>query len=307
MTREELIGKSIMQLKERFFQADTFLESNTCFDIIAKSGEKTIYMKVYENIDAIRKAQAEELKKISKVLNVPCIIIGEKSKAATLRDNTVYFRYEVPAVNTNTFEKLLDNMVPEAKYFKGRYIAEILPEELRKKREELKLSMKELALKIGVANETLRRFEKGASTSVDTAKRLEEELGNGVIKKFDVLEYRPEMGEIDEIPDEELLEKVHELGVKLALFEHAPFHAFGEKESGIFISRGKGKSDLVKKAVELKKTGSMSNKGSMIVTKEYKYSSVDGIPIINEDDLETISKFKDLKKLIQEREEKENK
>lgn len=304
MTREELISRAIQALKQRFFQVNTFLESNTCFDILAKNNERTVYLKIYENIDAIRKEQADELKKLGKVLDAPCLIIGEKTKAFTLRDNTVYFRYEVPAVNANTFEKLLDNLVPEAKYFKGRYIAEISAEDLRKKREDLKLSMKELALKIGVANETLRRFEKGTSTSVETAKRIEDELGKGVIKKVDVLNYRPKLEEVDETPGERLLEKVHNLGVKLALFEHAPFNAFGEKETELFISSGKRKNDLAKKAFELKKTTAMLKKDSLIVTKEYKHNSIDGIPIINEDDLETISKFRDLKKLIHEREEK---
>ena len=62
----------------------------------------------------------------------------------------------------------------------------------------------------------------------------------------------------------------------------------------------KNKPEL-KKAIELKKTSTIINSDSIIITQEYKYKQANGIPIIEESDLDTITKIKDLKKLISER------
>ncbi|HLC93003.1 MAG TPA: helix-turn-helix domain-containing protein [archaeon] len=304
MNRVEMTNSAVAALRKKGFQITTFLDSNTCFDIIAKKGESTILIKVYENIDSIRKEQALELHKLSQVLEASGLIIGRKTKVFEMQGGTVYFRYDIPTITIGTFEKLLDDETPSVKYFKGKYIVDIDFDALRKKRGEMNLSLQELAEKIGVSGESMYRFEKGASTSAQTAKRLEKELDEDFTKKIPVFGYRPQRKKIDEVPDEKLLEKVHELGVKMALFEHAPFNAFGEMEKGMLISMGKGKFDIPKKAMELKKTSAVIESDSIIVTKEYKYKSVEGIPVIEEADLQTINKIKELRKLINEREKK---
>ncbi len=302
MNREHMIARAIGALRKEGFGLTTFLESNTCFDIIAKRGSNTLVLKVYENIDSIRREQGEELKKLGQVLSASCIIIGGKTKVFSLENGTVYSRYGVPTITIGTFEKLLGNEAPSCRYFKGKYIVDIDFGAMHKKREELNLSLQELAQKIGVASGTLYRFEHGASTSAETAKKLEKELDEGLVKRIPVLESGGVRKKVDEIPDEKLLESVHNLGVKMALFGHAPFNAFGESDKGMFISTGRGKFDIPKKAVELRKTSAVIDSDSIIVTKEYKYKSVEGVPVIEQSDLDSVSKFKDLRKLIQERE-----
>lgn len=302
MNREEMLRKILSSLKKNYFYVSTFFGSNTCFDFIAKSGKKTLLIKVYDNIDSIRKEQGEELKKLANVLSGTCIIIGNKSKVFNLKEQTVYFRYNIPTLTLKTFEHVLDQEIPKMKYFKGKYIVDIDFEELKKKRKELNLSLEELAEKIGVASDTLHRFEKGSSTSLETAKKLETELNKDLVLDVDIFKYKPIIAEFDDQPQERLLEKVHDLGVKMAVFNHTPFRAYGTNDQGIFISTSKGNFDIPKKALELKKASAIIKSDSIIVTREYKYDSYDGVPILNETDLETISKLKDLKKLIEERE-----
>ncbi len=303
MTREHIIARAVLALQTKGFRTTTFPDSNTCFDIIAKDENATLLLKVYENIDSIRKEQAEELIKLSGVLDASCVIVGNRTKVFELQHGTVYVRYGIPTITLGTFEKLLDEKIPQVKYFKGKHIVEIDFDALRKKRNELNLSLRELAQKIGIASGTLYRFEHGANTSVETAKRLEKELDTDLSKGIEIFGCRPQRKRIDEVPSEKLLEKVHDLGLRMALFEHAPFNAFGELENGMLISTGKGKFDIPKKALELRKTSAVIESDSIIVTKEYKYKSVEGIPIIGEAELETIGKIKELRKLISEREE----
>jgi len=301
MNRSELITRTINALQKKGFSVSTFFNTNTCFDFIANKEGTTLIVKVYENIDSIRKGQGNELRKLGLVLNANCIIIGEKTKVFSLKNRVVYSRYDVPVVSISTFEGMLENKAPRVKYFKGKEIVDIDFEKLRKKREDLQLSIGELAGKLGLASETLHRFEKGASTSLETAGKLEKFLDKELIMDVDVFG-NSHLKEFDEVPREKLLEKIHDLGLKMALFSHSPFDAYGKSNEGLFISTGKGKFDIPKKALELKKVSTSIKSDSVIVTKEYKYKSIDHIPIIEEEDLETIDKVKDLKKLIRERE-----
>ncbi len=302
MSREELVRKTIEALRKSGFTVSHFPNSNTCFDIIAKSVQGILVVKVYENVDSMRRELAEELKKLGAVLNAGTIIVGEKTKVFRLEDGVVYYRYEVPVTTLKTFEGILEEKTPLVRHFKGRNIVDIDSEKLRELRGEMGVSLEELAGRIGVATETLYRFEKGASTSLETARRLEEELKKSLVKEVRIFERKPEKIVIDESPDEEVLGKLHDLGLKMAVFSHTPFRAFGKADEGMFISTGKGKFDIPKKALELKKTSAVIGSDSLIITKEYKYKSEGGVPVVNEGELETMSRFKELKKLLRERE-----
>ena len=253
-------------------------------------------------MDKRRREQGEELKKLGAVLNANTLIIGEKTKVFRLQDGVVYFRYEVPVITLKTFEGILAEKTPLVRHFKGRNIVDIDSEKLRELRGEMGVSLEELAGRIGIATETLYRFEKGASTSLETARRLEEELEKNIVKEVRLFDRKPEKTVIDENPDEEMLGRLHDLGLKMAVFSHTPFRAFGKAEEGMFISTGKGKFDIPKKALELKKTSAVIDSDSLIITKEYKYKSVGGVPVMSEHELETLSGFKDFKKLLRERE-----
>ena len=301
MNREEMLCKVVSILKQKKFSIETFFSSNTCFDIIAKNQEITLILKIYENIDSIRKEQGEELKKLAQAINATGIIIGKKTKVFELKDNTIYSRYNIQTITTKTFEQILNKQIPEIKYFKGRETVDIDFNEFNKKRKELHISFEELANKIGLATSTLQRFEQNPSTTLETAKKLEKELNQELVKKIDLLEHEEKTIDFDDAPQEKLLEKIQYLGLKMAVFNHAPFKAFGKTEDGILISTGKGKFDIPKKAIELKKTSTIINSDSIIVTQEYKYKQENGVSIIEESDLDTITKIKDLKKLISER------
>lgn len=304
MSREELINKCVTVLNTKRFSVETFFASNNCFDLIARKGETTLVVKVYDNIDSIRREQGEELKKICSVLGASPILIGEKTKVFSLEDGVVYFRYDIPTVTIRTFGRMLGDEKPKVMYFKGKQIVDLDFGELRKKRVALDLSLEELARRIGVAPESLYRFEKGASTSLETAMRLEKELEDELVQEIRVLERRPVLGEMDERPREKILGKVHELGVKLALFKHSPFSAYGNVNEGLFMNTAKGKFDICRKALELKKTSAIIDADSIIITKEYKFNSIGGVPVILEEELDSLAKVRDLRELLIERKKK---
>ena len=131
--REAILAKTIELLKQKGFSVESFLQSNSCFDIAAKKGSLTFAIKVLENIDSLREEQCSELKKMSGLFNAVSLVIGEKTKAFRLKENEVYERYGIKVMNLPGFENLLEGVFPSIKYFKGKKIVELDSEELRKR------------------------------------------------------------------------------------------------------------------------------------------------------------------------------
>lgn len=305
--RETTLLKAIALLKEKGFSVESFLHSNTCFDLVAKRSGMMLVVKVFNNIDALREEHAEELRKISGLFNATVIIIGEKSKAFSLNNGVLYERYGLTALNLRSFNDLLNEKFPSVKYFKGKSIVELDNEKLREKRKELGLTLQELALRAGSTVESVHRYEKGASASLETAERLEDVLSTNLVKKIDLfVEEKPaketQKGLYSEDIEDRALGKVHDLGVKIAVFKHAPFKAFSHGSEDLVIGKGAQRIDIEKTAVTLGKTKNAFESKPLIITKKVTYRSVGHVPIVGEEELDTLSKFKDLMQIIRERE-----
>ena len=105
--REATLLKTIALLKEKGFAVESFLHSNTCFDLVAKRSDFSLLVKVFNNIDALREEHAEELRKITGLFNATVIVIGEKSKAFTMKNGVLYERYGLTSMNLRSFRDLL--------------------------------------------------------------------------------------------------------------------------------------------------------------------------------------------------------
>ena len=314
--RELVLMKTVSFLKNSGFNVSTFFDSNSCFDLIAKRKDLNLVIKVYSNIDGFRKEQAEELQKISQAFSAVVLLIGEKTKAFELKKGIVYERHSVPSMNYQTFVSIFDTAVPSMKYFKGKTIVELDSKELREKRDELDLTLEELAEKTGITKESLYRLEHGFKTSLETAKKLERLLKADLIleknlleefasaqnfsEKFDQKDASHKV--FDETFDDSSLEKIHSLGLDLIEFKHAPFKAFGTQKEYLLIDKGKEKKDLQKKALALEKTKAVFDSHSLIITKKFSLQKIFSTPIIEEQELESYSKAKEFLSEIKKRE-----
>lgn len=322
--RELVLMKAISFLKTQGFNVSTFLDSNSCFDLVANRSDLKLVVKVYSNIDGFRKEQAEELQKIAKAFEAVVLIIGEKTKAFTMKKGLVYERHSIPAMNYSTFVSIFDTVVPSVKYFKGKSIVELDSDKLREKRDNLDLTLDELAKKTGITKESLYRLEHGFSTSIETAKKLEKLLKADLIIEKNLLEdfvqIRKEKEKqtfsekfdqksdsqsiFDEKFDDSALEKIHSLGLDVIEFRHAPFKAFGTKKEFLLIDKGKEKTDLTKKALVLEKTKAVFDSHSLILTKKFNLERIASTPIMQEEELDSYSKANELMKEIKKREKK---
>ncbi|MBN1941004.1 MAG: helix-turn-helix domain-containing protein [Candidatus Diapherotrites archaeon] len=303
--REVLLLKTIALLKEKGFTVESFIHSNSCFDIAAKRGKLVLAIKVLNNIDSLREEQCSELKKVAVLFNAIAIIVGEKSKAFFLRDSAVYERYSANVVSFGGLANLLEENFPSSWYFKGKEIAELDSEKMRERRKELGLTLEDIANKINSTTESIYRYEKGAKISLQKAEALEDVLDAPLIKKINILEGQEKKQ--DKIGEEDIedsaLEKIHDLGANVFVFRHAPFKASAVKKESIIIGKGTGKQGIKKKAIELVQARHVFEAGPVIIAKDFRAKKIGSVPIIEEQELNTMSRFNELKELIKERAE----
>jgi len=162
----------------------------SCFDYAAKKGENLIFVKVQSDVDNFSPSDSLELKVISQCVPAASLLISEKTREKPLEDDTVYSRYNVLVVTPKTFENIiLRKIQPLIRAGPGGYYVEIDYETIKRRRQELGLSVGEVAEVIGTSRRTLYGYERGmAKASVTAAYNLIWALGIPVANPIDVFE-----------------------------------------------------------------------------------------------------------------------
>ena len=297
--RPIILSKIAALLESQGFHLASFIHSNSCFDLAARRQDKTLLIKVLVNIDALRKDSALELKRVGLAFRATPIVVGLKSKAFNLQDGIVYDRYGINALTVNTLNSVLEDKLPSVRYFKGRQSVELDHDELREKRKALDFSLTDLADKIGVTKKSLHQYEKGLSASLETGLKLEKALKCSLIKEINPLRPLPETELKGHDYFDPAFERIKELGMDLAYFKHAPFRAANRNE--LLIEKA-FQQDLKRKAMVLGQTKRVLDSHAMVLAKKSKVKAIDETPIIEEEELESLSKPKDLMDLVKERE-----
>ena len=306
--REILLGKVISTLQHNGFSVSPFLHSNTCFDLIARRNGMSLIVKVFENIDALRQEHALELQKLGAIFGSTVLIVGEKSKSFELQDNVIYSRYGISTINYSTLTNFFSGEIPYISYFKGKEIVELDSEKLHSARTGKRLSLDELAERLGTTKESVYRYEQGAKTTLATAKKLEDFFSTNFIKQIDLLaKPRQDTAKEKEFftgkPEDSALEKMHSIGFRMETFKHTPFKALSNPEDKLMITPEKTKAEVKRKAILVKKTKDAFGTHSVIITKEdFDRKNIGGIALVQEEELDSYSRIKELFDLIKKRE-----
>jgi putative transcriptional regulator len=162
----------------------------SCFDFAARKNETLLLIKVEPDIDVLSPNDSEELGAISQCLSAASLLLGEKTREKPLEDDTVYSRYDVLVVSSKTFENiLLRKAYPLIQAGPGGYYVEIDHESIKRRRQELGLSVGEIAEMIGISRRTLYGYERGmAKASVTAAYNMIWTLGIPVANPINVFE-----------------------------------------------------------------------------------------------------------------------
>jgi len=160
----------------------------SCFDFAARKNETLVFIKIQPDIGNISPMDPLELTVMSERVSASSLLISEKVREKPLEDDTVYSRYNVLAVTKKTFENMmLRKIYPLIQAGPGGYYVEIDAEAIKRTRQELGLSIGELAQMMGTSRRTLYGYERGmAKASVLAAYNLICILGIPVAKPMNL-------------------------------------------------------------------------------------------------------------------------
>jgi len=162
----------------------------SCFDFAARKGENLIFVKMQPDVDCLSPADVDEMRSIARSVRGSSLLISEASREKQLEDDTVYCRYDVSAVTLKTFENsAVRGAHPLIQAGPGGYYVEIDGNAIRKRRQELGMSVGKTAELVGISRRTLYGYERGmAKASVSAAYKLIYTLGIPVAKSVNVFE-----------------------------------------------------------------------------------------------------------------------
>ncbi len=160
----------------------------SCFDFAARKNENLIFIKIQPDIGNVSPSDPLELTVMSERVSASSLLISEKAREKPLEDDTVYSRYNVLAVTKKTFENIvLRKIYPLIQAGPGGYYVEIDAEAIKRRREELGLSIGEVAQMMGTSRRTVYGYERGiAKASVSAAYNLICILGIPVAKPINL-------------------------------------------------------------------------------------------------------------------------
>lgn len=307
MIRPTLVDQVLQLLHANGFTFQSFMDSNSSFDIIARRQNMVLILKVLSNIDSLRAEHARDLQKLSHVFNANSLIVGEKTKVFELQRNVLYERYGLPVLSLDGFSALLQQKMPVQRSFKGKNIVELDAEKLRAQREARALTLKDLSERAGISLESLHRYEHGSPAQLDVAEKLEEILHAKLIRGINVFEHAYGNRELSNDPlSNNVLEQLRDLGLKLSVFERAPLTA-ADAEQRLLISHVENPHAAVKKALLLEKTQHVTQHPGIIVTRSRKKLHVNNVPVLHEEEISTFSNVKDMMRMVHERRETKKK
>ncbi len=215
--------------------------SKACFDIIARSREQLIIIKIEPNIDNFNRDNSFELKNIASFLNASPLIIGERGRRfSQIEDGLVLLRHDIPVVSIETFINLISHGAPPIVYCsRGGYFVQINRKLLRQARIEKNLSYADLAHLVGVSRRTIYEYEHSINPPPKTAADLEEVLQTPILEGIKIfnIDIEKEIRPADSLDNRSTFKKeissiLKDLGFLSQFWTRiSPFDAFGEHKS----------------------------------------------------------------------------
>jgi len=191
MNQAEMLATAETILSKAGFHAsERCVARPSCFDFVARRGEQLAFLKVLVNVGSISEGEASELRKISRCFSATPLFIGDQTRNKPLEDDTIYVRYNIYAITPKTFGNVVFlQMHPLVVAGPGGYYVNLDGDAIRKKRQELGLSVGKLAELMGISRRTIYGYERCmAKASVSAAYNLEWILGVPVARPIDPLQ-----------------------------------------------------------------------------------------------------------------------
>jgi len=302
MKREELLNATRQLLtRAGFYCSEVCRIRPSSFDFVARKDNMLMIVKVLNNIDSINEEVAKELLSISRFLDGVPVVVGRGSCSSLLEDDVVYFRYGVPIMTYETLKNYLQGMPPLITAAPGGFYVNIDGEMFHRMRNEMGYSVGHLARVAGVSRRAIRMYEEGERATIEVAERLAELMGTDFIKPINLWEevWKEEVELRREI-NNELLRIVEKMGAFIFPTHRSPFHAISEMLNERIIV-GIKERRIEEKARLIANISKVAERDSVIFMEHFSKEKIEGVPVVNKEELRRIRDMEALIELILER------
>lgn len=312
--REELLTRLRETLaKAGFFISDPHNIRSISFDIIARRDKELLIIKALANIDSLSSDDAEELRILATILGGSPMVIGLHSSSAKLDHGILYSRFGIPIISEATFhEHMLDGVPPFVYAAPGGLYVRLDGELLRKIREDRNISLGMLAEIAGVSRKAIQMYESGMGAMVEIAAKLEEYLNEPIVVPLNPFSYTLEIAKTLRTFDEfkglnrDVFEMLKEIGYSVTPTIRCPFDALASEQDVLLLT---GVEDDIKMmARKARVVGNISRvtekKSVIFVGEKTSVQSIEGTPLITEDELRRADDADDVLELILQREKR---
>jgi putative transcriptional regulator len=302
MNRERLLDEVREALaKTGFFVSAKHGERGLCFDLVARRDRALLFVKVLQNVDALSKANADQLRVIALTLDGAPLLVGERSGTGLLEDGVLYTRFGVPIVSHPTFLELLEDGVPPFIFSApGGLYVNLDAVLLRRLRDERQMSLGHLAEVAGVSRRTIQMYMEGMAATMEVALRLEEFLGEPIVRPVDPLAFPRGMERAIaasfaglEAFERDLFRRLAALGYDVLPTQRSPFEAFTQHDKTTLLT-GVGEADtpIERKARIVSNIRRIVERDAVLfVERRTVRTTIEGVPVIGR---EEVRKARDL-------------
>ncbi len=299
-----------------FFVSEEHGLRGVSFDIVCRRDNMLLVVKVLANIDGFGKANAAEMKTLSRLLKGSPVVVGERCGAGDLEEGIIYLRHDVPILTFGTVKEYIEEGVPPFIFAApGGLYARIDPEVIRKARQERGLSLGALADIAGVSRKAIQMYEMGTmSATLPVVDRLEKYLGEPIVTALNPFaggergsagtNRAGDQAETDNFRSG-VFEKLAGLGYTVVPTRRSPFDAISEHSvKATIILTGVGaanKACLHKARVMANLSRITETEGVLFLDRRISRENIGGTPVISREELRRISDEDKIVRLIQER------
>jgi putative transcriptional regulator len=314
MNRIELLGEVRDTLiKSGFYVSELYTLRPIGFDLVARRDNSLLIIKVLTNIDAMTEEVSKELRTLSILLNGCPLIIGIRSGTGILEEDTVYDRFGIQVITSDTLKShLLEGATLEVFAAPGGLYVNLDNDKIKKLRTEQNISLGSFARSLRVTRRTVQMYEDGMNASIEVALRIENLLGENVTDPIDIFNRKIPKNQIQpKSVDTEGFRKfqrdvfsiLEQVGYKVVPLERAPFEAVSQDKKKILLTCvDEYNKKLLKKAKVVGSISKITEKHAVLITnKDVNKKSLEGTPLIVKKELKKLRGPEEILNLILER------
>ena len=273
------------------------------FDLIAKRGDRLVIIKVVSHIDSVSADIARDLNLIARHLEATPLIVGERARDTDLERGVVYIRYGLIALSPETlYDYFVEGLSPMVYASPGGLYVKIKGDLLREVRERSRMSLGDLASRLGVSRRTISKYENGMGTTLDIAIKLEDLFNAPLVEVIELLDYRPPEPETPpESASGDVLINLERMGMEIHAMRQAPFQALALFDRHTILTAYGTSQKIVKRASLIGNISQITKTFAMCIVTDYKKQKKIGKTLlIGEEYLHTLEDGSELIDMINE-------